>query len=305
MIILQQMLALFTMMLIGYLCAKKGVLDKAATKKISWIVINIANVSVILQAGLDNKGGMPKENMVLVVGIAVGSYMILLLLAWILPMILRVEKENYSVYRVMLVFSNISFMGMPLILAIAGASSVLYATIFNFLFNILIYTYGIGSIKKKCGEKEKFQWKSMINAGVVSCVIALLCFVTRADLPEFADTTLKSLGSLTAPLSMLVIGQSFTEFRLWELVTDIRLLIFAGIKMLLIPIAGLFLIKTMTTDGDILTVCLVMLATPVASMTAMLSQQYEGNYELASKGVALTTIMSVVTIPLVSAVTGL
>lgn len=305
MIILQQMLALSAMMLIGYYCAKKGVLDKATTKKISWLVINVANVAVILQAGLDNKNEIPKEDMFLVAGIAVGTYAILLLLAWILPMALRVEKENYSVYRVMLVFSNIGFMGMPLIMAIAGGAAVLYATVFNFLFNILIYTYGIRCIKKGSEENEKFRWKSLLNAGVISCIMAMVFFVTKVNLPSFVDSTLKNLSGLTAPLSMLVIGQSFTEFRLRELVTDVKLLIFAGIKMLLLPIIGLLFVKTMTSNSDILSVCLVMFATPVASMTAMLSQQYDGNYELASRGVALTTIISVITIPLVSAVVGL
>lgn len=305
MILLQQMLALFLMMLIGYFCARKGVLDKTTTKKISWLVVNVANVAMILNAGLDNKNDIPPEKLLLVAGIAVCSYIVLLLLAWILPALLHVKNEDYGVYRVMLVFSNIGFMGMPLILALAGASAVLYAAIFNFAFNFLLYTYGISSIRPKNGEKEKFQWKNVLNAGVISCVIALVCFFSKADMPEFVDTVLKMLSGLTAPLSMLVIGESFTEFRLRELVTDVRLLIFAAVKLLLIPVLGLLPIKSITTDSNILMVCLVMLATPVASMAAMLSQQYEGNYELASKGVALTTILSVVTMPLVSMIVGL
>lgn len=89
-----------------------------------------------------------------------------------------------------------------------------------------------------------------------------------------------------------------------KLFMDVKLLMFAGIKLILIPVAGLVLLKVFITNEMLLGVCMVMIATPVASMTAMLSQQYDGDYELASKGVALTTILSVITMPLVSFITG-
>lgn len=310
MILLQQMLALFVLMLLGYFLGKREVLDKATTKKISWIVINVANVSLILQAGLDNKNAIAPGKLLLVGGIAVGMYLVLMLFSILLPVLLRVEQKNYGIYRTMLIFSNIGFMGIPLIRAIAGSEAVLYAALFQFPFNILLYTYGIAAIRQtEAGNpavnRTGFQWKSMLNVGVLSCVLALVCFFGKVDLPDFVDTVLLNLSNLTAPLSMLVIGQSFTEFKLKDLFTDSRLLIFAAIKMLIIPIAGMFLLQQFTGDDKILTVCLVMLGTPVASMTAMLAQQYDSNYELASKGVALTTILSVVTIPLVSAVMGL
>lgn len=308
MILLQQMLALFALMLLGYFIGKKDVLDNATTKKISWIVINIANVSLILQAGLDNKSEIAPKKLLLVEGIAVGIYVVLMLLAIFLPRILRVERKNYGIYRTMLIFSNVGFMGIPLLRAIAGSEAVLYAALFQFPFNTLLYTYGIAAIQQteesQQSHKKGFHWKSMLNVGVLSCVFALIFFFGKVDMPNFVDTVLLNLSNLTAPLSMLVIGQSFTEFKLKDLFTDIRLLAFAAIKLLVIPIAGLFLLQQFITDENILITCLVMVGTPVASMTAMLAQQYDSNYELASKGVALTTILSVVTIPLVSAVMG-
>lgn len=310
MILLQQMLALFALMLIGFFMGKKDVLDKATTKKISWIVINVANVSLILQAGLDNKNEIAPTKLLLVGGIAVGMYVVLMLLAILLPILLRIERKNYGIYRTMLIFSNIGFMGIPLLRAIAGSEAVLYAALFQFPFNILLYTYGIAAIQQTedAGASTKtggFRWKSMLNVGVLACVFALIFFFGKVDMPNFVDTVLLNLSNLTAPLSMLVIGQSFTEFQLKDLFTDSKLVLFAAIKLLVIPIAGLFLLQQFIADGTILTVCLVMLGTPVASMTAMLAQQYDSNYELASKGVALTTILSVVTIPLVSAIMGL
>lgn len=309
MILLQQMLALFLLMLLGYFCGKRGVLDQTTTKKISWLVVNVANVGLILKAGLDNKNEIPKENLLLVGGLALGIYAALILIAMILPWILGIKRENYGIYRVMFIFSNIGFMGMPLLSAMAGGEAVLYAAVFQFLYNILIYTYGISVMRPKDdnagGKKELFQWKKICNAGVIACVITLVLFFGKVDMPDFVDTVILNLSNLTAPLSMLVIGQSFTALRLKDLFSDVRLLLFAGIKMLLIPVVGMFLLKQCIANETILMVCLVMLSTPVGSMTAMLAQQYDANYELAAKGVALTTILSVGTMPLVSWIVGL
>lgn len=306
MILLQQMLALFILMLIGYFCGKKGMLDSATTKKISWLVVNIANVAVILQAGLDNQNNIPVERLLLMAGLAVCMYVMLILLAAVLPILLQAPKEQYGIYRTMLVFSNIGFMGLPLLNALAGGEAVLYAAPFQLVFNALLYTYGIANMGRKAegGRKETFAWRRMINPGVIACVLAIIVFFAKVDMPDFVDTAVKNLANLTLPLSMLVIGRSFTEFRIKELFTNVRLLIFAAIKLLVIPILTMLVLKQWIEDTTILTVCLVMLSTPVASMVAMLAQQYDSDYELTSKGVALTTLLSVVTIPLVSMVVG-
>lgn len=305
MILLQQMLALFLLMIIGYLCGRKGVLDPATTKKISWLVVNVANVAVILQAGLDNQNETPVERLLIMAGLAVAMYVMFILVATVLPILLGAKKERYGIYRTMFVFSNIGFMGLPLLNALAGGQAVLYAAPFQLVFNALLYTYGIANMTKSVKQDEQqSQWKKMINPGVIACLLAIVLFFTRIDLPDFVDTTVKNLANLTLPLSMLVIGRSFTEFQIKELFTNVRLLIFAGIKLLLVPIVTMLLLKQWIFDETILTVCLVMLSTPVASMVAMFAQQYESDYEHASRGVALTTILAVVTMPLVSMIVG-
>ena len=99
---------------------------------------------------------------------------------------------------------------------------------------------------------------------------------------------------------MIVIGDAMSQMKIKELITDKKLMLFTGIKLLVIPIAGLFFIKHLNLSPMLTGVCMVMLSTPVGSMTAMLAQQYDGNYELASKGVAVTTLLSVITMPIVS-----
>lgn len=305
MVLLQQMMALFLMMVIGFLCGKAGKLDAAASKKISWIVVNVGNVALVLSAGMDNEITVEMEKVVLMLCLAVIVYAVMMILAIGLPILLRVERGNYGVYRVMLIFSNIGFMGMPLLSVLYGGESLLYASMFFFPYNILIYTYGIRAMKKEGAEKEKFKWRDILNAGVISSIVGVVIYFTGIRMPDFILKAVESLSNITAPLSMLVIGYSFTEFKMRELFTDVRLLLFSAIKLLLIPIAGTWVIMQFLSDPMMRGACMVMLSTPVGSMTAMLAQQYDGNYSLASKGVALTSILSVVTMPVVAAVLGL
>lgn len=132
----------------------------------------------------------------------------------------------------------------------------------------------------------------------------IVIYLLRIPTPEFFNTTMSGLSALTAPLSMMVIGISLTGIPLKELFLDTRLLLYSLTKLLVIPILAMQVIVRVIDNEMLCGVCMVMLATPAASMTAMLAQQYgdEESGEQAAKGVALTTLLSVVTIPLVSAV---
>ena len=123
-------------------------------------------------------------------------------------------------------------------------------------------------------------------------------------MPTFIKSTVTYLSNLTAPLSMMVIGASLATINIKKLFMDVKLLIFSAIKLIVIPVAGVLIIRQFVDNDIICGVCMVMLATPVGSMTAMLAQQYDGDYEMASRGVALTTVLSVATMTLVAMLVG-
>ena len=86
-------------------------------------------------------------------------------------------------------------------------------------------------MQKRSDKKEKFQWKKVLNIGVISSFVALIIYFARIPMPDFVKTTVNSMSEITAPLSMMVIGASFMEFKIKELFTDVRLLLFSLIKL--------------------------------------------------------------------------
>lgn len=284
-------------MMIGYVACKKEYFDQEFGKKLSWLVVNVANPMLAISAVVNNEEQIAKKDFYVTVLLAICFYAFFLILAQILPRLIGVQKSDIGVYKMMTTFNNIGFMGFPVIAAVYGNGALIYAVPFSIMFNILCYTWGIQTL---CGGGERGNWKRIINIGTISGIISIVLFFMQIPVPKMLCSLSAGLSNLTGPLSMLVIGISIAAMELKDLFTDVKLLKFALIKLLAVPVAAMLLVCQVIDNRLICEVFLVMMATPAASMCAMLSQQYGGDYELAAKGVALTTILSVVTMPIVS-----
>lgn len=302
MILLEKMTVLFFMMLVGYVLYKKKVLDTGSCKAISYIVINVANPAMTIGSSFGSSGGIHGEELLFTFVLSIIVYALLIAVSFLVPRILRADRQDYGVYQLMTIFSNTGFMGFPIVAALYGNSALLYAAVFGLPFNVLIYTYGLHLIKKEEkteGAENKLKPGQIINIGLISCFAAAVIYLNKIPMPDFIQSAVGYLSNLTAPLSMIVIGTSLAGINLGRMVRDVRLMFFILIKQLVIPLIGCGILHLFVKNEVLFGVCIVMLATPVASMTAMLAQQYEGNYELSSRYVVATTLFSVVTIPLV------
>ncbi len=305
MILFQQMTVLSLIMLIGFYLAKIGVLDEAASKKISWIVVNVGNPALVVSGSL-GEGKIPAEKLLLTVVAALLMYAALVALGQLMPLPFTKKGPQRAVYGVMTVFTNIGFMGFPILSAMYGNSALLYGAMFLIPYNFLIYTYGIGRIS---GSFSFRKLRNVLNIGVLACVATVLIYSLKMtidlSMPDVFVQTVTLLSNLTAPLSMMVIGASLAGMTAKELLGDKKLILFSLLRLIVVPLVFFAGFRLFLTDEVMLGVCLVMLGTPAGSMTVMLSQQYGGDARTASKGVALTTVLSVVTLPLLFVITGL
>ncbi|WP_026509079.1 AEC family transporter [Butyrivibrio sp. LC3010] len=304
MILLQQMFVLFMLMAVGIICRKTGLMNDKVSKGMSGIVVNIASPAFILSAGINKEQVVTNRQLLACALVTVMIYLGLILVSLFLPFLLKLDKRYFGTYRVMTIFSNIGFMGFPIVSATYGSVGLLYAAFFQFPFNLLIYTYGIRAMRsgKDIDFDKSFSWKNIINVGVISVFISLILYLSHVHVPEPIEDVITSLSGLTVPMSMMVIGYALGGMKLKSLFEDYKLMIFSLIKLVVIPIIGVTILKIFIKDQILLGVCFVMIATPVASMSAMLAQYYGGDEDTASRGVALTTLLSVVTIPLVGAI---
>lgn len=296
------MVILFLLMFVGFLSRKTGVLSDSDCSGVSRLVINVTNPALLLTAGINQTDTLKGRQLLTAAALGIGMYIFLIIISYVMNLIIRPQEANKNTYRVMTVFSNIGFMGYPLITAVYGLDALLFATFFMIPNNILLYTWAIRALGGRTGEKSLFHdLKKILNVGVISGILTIILYLTQVRVPEFIETSVKYISSMTAPLAMLVIGASVVNMDMKKLFTDVRLIIFCLLKLLVLPLIGLSLIRLCgINDPKLLGVSMVMLATPVGAMTAMLSREYGGDYDLASRGVALSTILSVATMPIVS-----
>lgn len=303
MVVVTQMLILFLIMLTGMVCRKIGIFSDDMVKKLSKLVLNIANPAVILASAVSSGNNVTGKNLAVTGILSLTMFASLIIIAHFIPTLIRAQKSDFGVYKCMTIFGNIGFMGLPLVSAIFGPDATLYVAIFQLPFNVLIYTYGVYVLRKDSQDSDNeitaSPMKDILNIGVISCLIAIVLFFTKLPVPYFITKTLDYLGSLTAPLSMMIIGDSLTKINIKSLLKNIQLLSYCIIKLLILPIVGTLIAKSAGIDGTLLGVFVVMMATPAGTMNAMLSQQYGGNYKLASEGVALSTLLSIFTIAVV------
>ncbi len=305
MLLFQQMLALFIFLLIGYYMKRKSILDAAGSRALSWLIINIASPCMIVSGALGSTEPLSMQMLQHTLIICLTAYGSLIICSLFLPALIGIPQSTRSLYQIMTIFTNIGFMGFPLLRAMYGPGCLVYASLSTIIFNLIFYTYGIRTMQKESNEKTPLRITNIINAGTLACAAAIGLALIRPPVPAFVHTTVENLGALPASLAMIVIGASLTEFRIAELFSDRHDLVFVLIKQLLIPTGIILAVKTFVSDPVLLGMLLVIVGTPIASLVVMVAQQYDANYKLAAKNVALSTILSVITMPIVAMVTNI
>lgn len=303
-IVLQQMAVLFVIMIVGYFRSKISWLDDNAYGKLSKIVVNIMNPMLIINGVVNKDTGNDYEKIWMNLLLTAVYFILLIGLSFLIVKILRIESSTESLYRLMLIFSNVGFIGIPVISSVYGETSVIYIAFYILGYNLLLYTYGLHLVDVCAGEGKKQEkgvfWKKMLNPGVFACLVAIVIFVFRIKVPGPVETLVSYLGEPAVPMSMLLIGASMAQQNMKKMFTDVRMYLFLIIRLLVIPIAAALIMKNFEIDAQITGIFVLMLAMPIGSIVVLLAADQGADETCCIKGSVLSTLFSVVTIPVVS-----
>lgn len=304
-VIFAQMLMLFAMMLTGYVIWKKEWFDENAYQKLSKIVVNILNPILVIYGvvGKDSKGD---PNLVLQNLAFVALFYIILILAGLLFVkIFRPAKSEQRLYRLMTIFPNVGFMGIPVISGIFGQESMIYIVLYMLGYNLILYTYGIVLARKAAEDagavtkKEGSQWKRILNPGMIASVAAVMIFLLKVSLPVPVVSFCDYMGNATIPLSMMLIGMSIAKADLKRIFSNGRIYAYTIFKMLVIPILMTVLLRPFSVDPVVFGVFILQLSMPAGSIVTLIARESGADETLCTNGIVLTTLASILTIPLV------
>lgn len=305
MLVFQQMVIFVLLMLVGAAARKKKILTDENQPQITQLVLNIAYPAIILSGVTGDGPHIAGQELLSAGGVLLAMLAVLLVVARLLPKLLGYPASQQGMVNVMTVFTNIGFMGVPMIDGIYGKDALIYMTLLLIPFNLLFFSYVMQTIKGGGSQVEPFRLKSLLNPGMISCVLALIIYLWQFRLPYVLTASIRMLGSMTAPLAMMLLGSALMETS-WKAMFNGRILAFTAIKMVVLPIVMTLVLKQFVDNTYLLATCMAALATPSGNVLPLLAALYNKEaYPVSVQGVALTTAVAVVTMPLVALATGL
>lgn len=190
-------------------------------------------------------------------------------------------------------------MGYPVIESILGASALIYASIYDMFNSILLFSYGVYLFQKSKTDRKGIEWKRMMSTATVAGFLTMILAILGVRLPQVPHEVFLMIGNAATPLSMLVIGSTLAMTPIREIWKGWRVYSFSVIRLLVVPSAVYLIFRNFIGNPLILGVVVLVTAMPSAATTVMFAEEYESNAKFAAQYVFITTLLAVLTIPIV------
>ncbi len=296
---LEQVFIMFIMIFLGFLLVKLKLIDIQSKKTLSNILVYLVVPFMIVNSYITSEFNSERAANI---GFAFLASFILLVVGIIIAFVAGIfyKTDDKPVLKFGLMFSNAAYMGFPLIEAMFGSDGLIYASCFVSVFNILLWTIGYMTVSKNFNVKEAAI--AILKTPVIySLVIGLILFFTKSSLPNVISKPLSMIGSMNTPLSMIITGMIIASSNIKGVLKNKYLWIETVLRLILIPLICLpvvFLLKQCGMDKEVLQIVFILEACPVAAITSVFAIKFNYNEDLAGSCVVITTLLSIITLPL-------
>ncbi|WP_242663033.1 AEC family transporter [Clostridium acetobutylicum] len=296
--VLNQVLMLFLMLLVGIYASKMKYIDKKMNAGLSNLLLKITLPLLIINSFIT----MKFSKSVLNVGEDILLYTLIIHIVLVLFSkfaYMKVNDAQKGISKFVTVFSNSGFMGYPVLRSIYGENGVFYCAIFGIILNLFMFSYGIMALKNTKGNSLKELKRAAVNPSIIATVIGFFIFILKIKLPHLIALSINSVGSMTSPLSMIIVGIMLADINLSDLFKDKLVYILTIVKLLIVPAITFVVLKLLNANQTVIGVIVVLEAMPAASNAAVMSLQYGSDENVALKHIFITTVLSIIIIPLV------
>lgn len=292
-LLFRQNVIMFLYLFTGYILYKKRLITAQGSGETGRLLLYVVMPAAIIRSYSKEFSGEMFTGFLISFGAALGALLLSMLVSTL------VFRRKSAIRRFGAAFSNAGFIGIPLVQMTLGEDAVFYVASFVAILNILQWTYGVFIIT---GDRSQISLKKIItNPIAVSLVTGLLLFFLPIDLPKIMTGVIDTLASMNGPLAMIVLGAYLAQVPLRELFTDKLTYLCAAVRLLLIPVLTMgFLFLIPDTYATVRLAVLLAAAAPVGSNVAIFAQIYHKEYTDAVKDVCLSTVFSILTMPLVT-----
>lgn len=299
-VLIPKMIVFVVLMVIGYLCAKTNFAGREFTKDASKMVINVFMSATIINSVLVSDArlsGGELLQVMLVLCMSVG-------VCWVLAAIscrLVGLGDKAPLFELLIAVMNNMFIALPVVETLFGSQAVFYCSLSCIPFNILLYTFGIYRLQGGEG-KGSVRLRDIFSVPLLATLAALVIFLLQPPVPPVVKELASTMSAATMPLSMIVIGSSLGAVSLLDAFKKGKLYLMCVLRLLLCPLLVWLLAGLMTDDLMLRVTATIIAAAPSGVVVSVLAIQYDRDAVFTSEGVLLSTVFSMLTIPLIVSV---
>lgn len=298
----EKMITLFLYIVVGYILRKKELISDGFTNGIVKVLMLVGMPAMVLntfQTDISPETVKVGLNVFLLTCVAYGiSYIV----GFATAKLFKIELSVTGIWIFSVMFPNHGFMGWPVIQALYGQEGMFLAVFGNLGFQIFSFTVGVLVISKyaNSGKANISLRKLLITPVNISMLLGIILFMTGKRLPSAVNGTLSGLGGLVTPLAMIYIGAILTKNKFRDMFNDYRVYIVSAIRLIVIPVVLAFVLKPFVATELALAVIVIGQGMSVASYCTMFTAEYGGDVLLSSKFVFVSTLLGMITIPLIT-----
>lgn len=292
------MVILFTIVVLGYALCKLGYMGDKFDQKLSSIVIDVTCPALILSSVMGAE--LPDRSLILpLLGISFLTYILLLVYGFWVPRFVSKSRDEQGLIGFALMFANVGFIGYPIVSAIFGPKAVFYAALLNIPNTFFIFTAGVMLVKGEHNMKS-LSAKVLFSPAMIAAFVAALMVAFGVRTPDIIARPVTMVGNITIPAALMVIGSSMARLPLKEIIGSPKVYVASLLRLVVVPLSVYFLFRFCGVSDVINNINTVIIAMPVASYGTMFCMKYGRNPSLMTEMTFITTLGSILTIPLIT-----
>lgn len=297
-----QVFVMFALIVMGYILTKTGMVSKKGASDMSGILLTLVTPCVLIRTYQTELDLNSVRGLMYAFISSIAIHIILIALSALYFCSVK-DEEKRKIDRFSGIYSNCGFMAIPLLHAAFGNSGVFYGSAYLAVFNLLSWSHGIHLY---AGKGEKLSVKTMIfNPGIIGTVIALALYFLQIKLPSPLLSVVNYTADLNTPLAMILLGSFLARTNIISTFKNLQIYAVALFRLILSPAAAIILFKILKIDQSIAIAILISASCPTATLAALFAEKFDMNSSYGSQISAITTLYSIVTIPLMVGLAGL
>lgn len=289
-ILFQQLLVMFAMLGLGAWMKKRGMMSETTFKDLGVFLLYVISPIVVFRGYLVPFNDLNTSRLIIS---SVVSLLLLLMIIGIAAIIYR--KDGLSIFAS--IFTNSGFMGIPLVIALFSQEAVFILSPFLSWLFFIQWTLGIVVVT---GDVKSMSFKKVIlNPVILATIFGVIVYFLQIHVPVVVNEFLIRIGAMLMPLAMIVLGSTFVNISFKKMLRDSRVWVMVLVRLFVLPLFVVLALTFIAKDYELVAyTLLVAMSAPIGANVAILAQQYDRDTQLAASQIMMTTLFSIISMPL-------